>query len=117
LGTGATTPQTPQAQTLTGQPLSSIHVGDQPNFVTRVQNNGNTQLQFTAIITITDSNGITLANIIASGSVAPNSLSGAVGGSYTFDTPGTYTVKTFIVSDLSNPVVLSMPTQADFTVS
>jgi plastocyanin len=116
-GINTTTPQTPQAQTLTGQPLSSIHVGDQPNFVTRVQNNGNTQLQFTAIITITDSNGITLANIIASGSVAPNSLSGAVGGSYTFDTPGTYTVKTFIVSDLNNPVVLSTPTQADFTVS
>ena len=117
LGVNSTTPQTPMAQTLTGQTITSIHVGDQPNFVTHVQNNGNTALQFTAIISITDSNGVTVANIISSGSVQPNALSGAVGGSYTFDTPGTYTVKTFIVSDLNNPVVLSSPTQADFTVS
>jgi hypothetical protein len=111
-----TTPSEPQVKDITGEDLDEIRAGQQVVLTTTVTNNLDEDLPFVALIEVRDSNGVTMYLAWQTGTLGPNGEI-EVGLSFVPDEPGTYAIRTFVISDLSNPEILSIVEESEFTVS
>lgn len=85
---------------------SPLVVGAQLGLSTTIENDGTTVQPFVALIEVRDSAGVTVYLAWQSGSLEPAG-STIIEVSWTPDASGTYEVRTFVVSSLSNAFVLS----------
>ncbi|MGI0048984.1 MAG: hypothetical protein ACREAW_05545, partial [Nitrososphaera sp.] len=111
-----TTVTPPEPQDVTGQTLDEISAGQQVVLTTNVVNNNAGSQPFVALIEVRDSSGITVFLAWQTGTLPANGQS-QVGLSWTEEVPGDYTVRTFVISDLASPDVLSKVAQTGITVS
>ncbi|MEO9321544.1 MAG: hypothetical protein ABI361_12835 [Nitrososphaera sp.] len=111
----ATSVTAPQTQSIAGTQVSQITAGQQVVLATTVQNNNNNAQPFAAIIEVRDSNDVTVSLTFQTGTLnAGGSLN--VGSSWTPDTSGTYTVRTFIVTNIATPQLLSQTSTSTVNV-
>lgn len=115
-GTGTTTPGAPSVQDSSGVELDDVSAGQQVVLATIIINNVDEPTPFTALIEVRDSNDVTVYLAWQTGVLAAGGQS-EVGLSWTPENPGDYTVRTFVISDLDNPRVLSLVVESDITVS
>ncbi len=112
----ATSPSNPVLKDFAGQTLTEVTAGQQVFLSTAITNNQDTPQPFAAIVEVRDADGITVylqwqqSTLTANGKVD-------VGLSWTPDAPGTYTVRTFVVNNISSPQALSPIAQSTITVS
>lgn len=105
----------PATQSISGQTVNQITAGQQVVLATTVQNNNNNAQPFAAIIEVRDSNDVTVSLTFQIGTLnAGGSLN--VGSSWTPDTSGTYTVRTFIVTNIATPQLLSQTSTSTVNV-
>jgi hypothetical protein len=115
-GTGTTTPTEPAVRDPSGGAVSTIVPGQQVVLTTTVTNNIDEDVPAVILVEVRDSSGITqflawqTATIDADGRVE-------VGLSWTPDRSGDYQVRTFVISSLNNPQVLSEVKTTQITVS
>jgi hypothetical protein len=114
--TDTTTVTPPEPQDVTGQVLDEISAGQQVVLTTNVVNNNAGSQPFVALIEVRDSSGITVFLAWQTGTLPANGQT-QVGLSWTAEFPGDYTVRTFVISDLANPDVLSEVSETEITVS
>ncbi|WP_415280724.1 hypothetical protein [Candidatus Nitrososphaera sp. FF02] len=114
--TGATTPSPVMPRDISGDELDEVSVGQQIVLSTTVNNNRNVDMDYAAIIEVRDSDGFTVLLQWATGNLPANDEVG-VGLSWTPMEAGTYTVRTFVLSDISNPSALSTIVTSTLTVS
>ena len=111
-----TTPSAPTLKDVTGDEIDEVTVGQQVVLSTTIQNNIDDEQPFVALIEVRDSKGITVYLAWQTGTL--NSEGEAeVGLSFTPQEPGTYTIRTFVISDLGTPEILSELRESEFTVS
>jgi hypothetical protein len=115
-GTGSTTPSKPVLQDVSGKPVTSPSAGQQLVLSTTVVNNVNDDLPFVALLEVRDINGVTISLAWQTGTLNANDRAD-IGVSWTPQDPGTYTLRTFVISDLANPRVLSLVQESTITVS
>jgi hypothetical protein len=111
-----TTVTPPEPQDVTGETLDEISAGQQVVLTTNVVNNNAGSQPFVALIEVRDSSGITVYLAWQTGLLPANGQA-QVGLSWTAENPGDYTVRTFVISDLASPDVLSKIAETDITVS
>lgn len=116
VSTGATTVLPPELQDVTGQKLDEVSAGQQVMLATNVRNNNAQPQPFVALIEVRDSNGVTVFLGWQTGTLPANGQIN-VGLSWTPDSPGDYEVRTFVISSLDNPRVLSTVSTTDITVN
>jgi hypothetical protein len=96
---------------------SQLAVGQQATLVTDVTSSfERNEVPFVAIMEVRDADGVTVSLGWQTGDVHPSSKIG-VGMSWIPRDPGTYDIRTFLVSDLLSPVVLSPVSTSKVTVS
>ena len=101
-----TTPAPPSIKDMTGKPLSSLAAGQQAILSTTVKNNNDIVQPFVALIEVRDSSGITVYLAWQTGTLNPSGQI-EVGLSWKPEQAGSYEVRTFVISDLASPRVLS----------
>jgi hypothetical protein len=114
--TTATTPEPVVPKDISGNELDEVTAGQQVVLSTEVNNNRNTDVDYAAIIEVRDADGFTVLLQWATGNLAPGGEN-EVGLSWTPMESGTYTVRTFVLSDISNPAALSEIEESTLTVS
>jgi hypothetical protein len=114
--TTATTPEPVVPKDISGNELDEVTAGQQVVLSTVVNNNRNTDLDYAAIIEVRDADGFTVLLQWATGNLAPGGEN-EVGLSWTPMDAGEYTVRTFVLSDISNPAALSEIEESTLTVS
>jgi hypothetical protein len=114
--TGSTTPSTPALADITGATITEVTTGQQVVLTTNVKNNDDQSRPFVAIVEVRDADGITQMLQWQTGTMAANGDAG-VGISWVPENAGTYEVRTFVISNLQNPQVLSEVVTTDVTVS
>jgi hypothetical protein len=112
----ATTPEPVVPRDISGNDLDEVTAGQQVVLSTVVNNNRNSELDYAAIIEVQDADGFTVLLQWATGTLPANGENN-VGLSWTPMESGTYTVRTFVLSDISNPAALSQITESTLTVS
>ena len=112
----ATSPSEPVVKDVSGGSVDDIVPGQQVVLSTTVQNNLDEDLPFVALIEVRDSSGITVFLAWQTGTLNADGRA-EVGLSWTPDRSGDYQVRTFVVSNLSNPQVLSPVMTSNITVS
>lgn len=112
----STTPSKPALADVTGASITEVTSGQQVVLTTNVKNNDGTSRPFVAIVEVRDSDGITVMVQWQTGTLAPNGDAG-VGISWVPESAGEYEIRTFVVSNLSNPQVLSPVVTSNVTVS
>jgi hypothetical protein len=115
-GVGSTTVTPPAPPDPTGQVLDEISAGQQVVLTTSVRNNNASPQDFVALIEVRDSSGITIFLAWQTGTLNANGQT-QVGLSWTPEVPGDYDVRTFVISDLNDPRVLSTVSESTITVS
>lgn len=115
-GTTTTTPSAPRLQDIRGQDLTEITAGSQAIITTTVTNNNAQPQAFVALVEVRDADGITVYLQWQTGTLNPNG-SANIGLSWTPDAPGTYELRTFVISNLLNPSALSPVVTSTVTVS
>ncbi len=115
-GTTTTTPSAPKLQDIRGQDLTEITAGSQAIITTTVTNNNATAQPFVALVEVRDSDRITVYLQWQTGTLNPNG-SANIGLSWTPDAPGTYELRTFVISNLLSPSALSPVVTSSVTVS
>ncbi len=115
-GTTTTTPSAPKLQDIRGQDLTEITAGSQAIITTTVTNNNAQAQPFVALVEVRDADGITVYLQWQTGTLNPNG-SANIGLSWTPDAPGTYELRTFVISNLLNPSALSPVVTSSVTVS
>ena len=115
-GPGSTTPSAPSVRDVSGNNVGSITVGQQVVLTTQINNNLDDELPFVALIEVRDSSGITVYLAWQTGTLDANDRA-EVGLSWTPEDSGDYQVRTFVVSNLNNPTVLSEVKTTQITVS
>jgi hypothetical protein len=114
--TGSTTPSAPALANVDGSTVTEVTTGQQVVITSNVQNNDDQARPATVIVEVRDAEGITVylqwqtATIAANGEIQ-------VGLSWIPEDSGDYTIRTFVVSNLSNPQVLSEVVDSEITVS
>jgi hypothetical protein len=116
VGTDATTPSAPELKDVTGRTLSSLSVGQQAVLSTNIVNNNDESRPFVALVEVRDSSGITVFLAWQTGTLNPSGQA-EVGLSWTPEEAGDYEVRTFVISDLANPQILSEVQTSDISVS
>lgn len=111
-----TTPTSPTVQSSTGQPLSEVTVGQQVVLTTTIVNNVEENTPFVGLVEVRDSNDVTTYLAWQTGELSPNGRAN-IGLSWTPDFSGVYTVRTFVITDLDSPDILSGVVESDVTVS
>jgi hypothetical protein len=91
-------------------------VGQQVVLTTTVTNNIDDELPFVALVEVRDSSGITIFLAWQTGVMDAGDRN-EVGLSWTPEEAGDYVVRTFVISNLSNPQVLSDVVTTNITVS
>jgi hypothetical protein len=116
VGDNSFTPTPPSLKDVTGNDLSSVTAGQQVILSTTVVNNLDRSQPFAAIVEVRDSSGVTIFLAWQTGTLNQAGQT-QVGLSWMADNPGDYTVRTFVISDLNNPQILSKPMESTITVS
>jgi hypothetical protein len=114
--TGATTPSAPVARDVSGGTISNIVEGQQVVLTTTINNNLDDDLPFVALIEVRDSSGITVYLAWQTGTLDAGDRT-EVGLSWTPEDSGDYQVRTFVISNLNNPQVLSQVMTSNITVN
>ena len=96
--------------------LDEVSAGQQVVLSTTVNNNRNTDLAYAAVIEVRDADGFTVLLQWATGTL-PAGGENEVGLSWTPMDAGEYTIRTFVLSDISNPSALSLIEESTLTVS
>jgi hypothetical protein len=112
----STTVTPPEPQDPTGQTLDEVSAGQQVVLSTSVRNNNAAPQDFVALIEVRDSSGITVYLAWQTGTLPANGQT-QVGLSWTPEFTDDYTVRTFVISDLNNPRVLSEVSESEIVVS
>ena len=112
----ATTPSQPALKDITGSTINEVTTGQQVVLSTDIKNNNNVSQPFAAIVEVRDADGITVYLQWQTGTLNPSSTAN-VGLSWTPENAGTYSVRTFVISNLANPAVLSPVAESTITVS
>ena len=112
----STSPSAPSIKDIEGKQLDQVNPGQQVILSTTIANNLDKDQQFAAIIEVRDSSGITVFLAWQIGKLNSDDEA-EVGLSWTPNTSGQYTIRTFVVSDLANPDILSSVQETKFSVS
>jgi|GEM_PF-1095261 len=112
----ATTPSAPVAKDVQGGAVSQITVGQQVVITTQITNNVDDELPFVGLIEVRDSAGITVFLAWQTGVLDAGDRA-EVGLSWTPEDAGDYQFRTFVISNLQNPQVLSPVATTNITVS
>lgn len=112
----STTPSAPALKDAQGNAVSQVLAGQQVVLSTTVKNNEAGATSYAAIVEVRDSNGITVYLNWQTGTLQANGETG-IGLSWTPDAPGTYTARVFVLSDLTNPRILSETVTSNINVS
>lgn len=115
-GTGTTTPTAPVLTTPTGQPVDQVQAGQQVVLTTTINNNLDEAVPFVAIVEVRDDNGVTVFLAWQTGTLGADGRA-TVGLSWTPDFAGDYDIRTFVISSLDNPRILSEVKQSSVSVS
>jgi len=115
-GVGTTAVTAPELQDVTGQEIDEVSAGQQVVLATSVRNNNDAPQPFVALIEVRDDTGVTVFLAWQTGTL-PASGQTQVGLSWTPDTSGDYEIRTFVISDLNNPQVLSPVSESNITVN
>ena len=89
-----------------GNALNEVGVGDQILLMTDIINNNDKEQPFFALFELRDQYGVTLSIQIVTSDLAPRGSTGA-GLSWMPEASGTYELRIFVISSLSQPEVLS----------
>jgi hypothetical protein len=114
--TNTTTPTAPSVKDITGKPVNEVSAGQQVVLSTQIHNSNDGTQPFVAIVEVRDSNGVTVFLAWQTGTLNPSGQT-EVGLSWTPNTSGQYTVRTFILSSLDAPTILSEVKQSNISVS
>jgi len=112
----STTVTPPVPQDPTGRELDEVSAGQQVVLTTSVRNNNASPQDFVALIEVRDSTGITVFLAWQTGTLPANGQT-QVGLSWTPEFTDDYTIRTFVISDLNNPRVLSPVSESEIVVS
>jgi hypothetical protein len=112
----STTPSAPVAKDVQGGTVSQITVGQQVVLTTQITNNIDDELPFVGLIEVRDSDGITQFLAWQTGVMDSGDRS-EIGLSWTPEDAGDYQVRTFVISSLNNPQVLSPVATSTISVS
>jgi hypothetical protein len=96
----------PSVRDVSGGAVDDVSVGQQVVLTTQVSNNIDDELPFVALVEVRDSSGITIYLAWQTGVLDAGDRS-EVGLSWTPEEPGDYQVRTFVISSLNNPQVLT----------
>ncbi|HKU49255.1 MAG TPA: hypothetical protein VJP79_04845 [Nitrososphaera sp.] len=110
-------PQAPELKNQQGRPMANAVAGELAVISATIASGGNaTESQnFIAMVEARSSVGITQLLEFQTGQVSEDG-SVEIGISWTPDEPGNYQLRTFLLSDLKNPEVLSAVTTKEITV-
>ncbi|HEY8140292.1 MAG TPA: hypothetical protein VIE86_04345, partial [Nitrososphaera sp.] len=114
-GTDVITPTEPELKDVTGRVLDEVCTGTQAIITTSLVNTVDDATPFVQILEVRDASGVTQKLDFQTGTLAARGQS-EVGSSWTPDQPGSYTLRTFSVSNLNNPQVLSDVKETPTTV-
>jgi hypothetical protein len=106
----------PEPQDVTGKKLTQINSGQQVVLTTNVVNQGANSQPFVALVEVRDSSDVTVYLAWQTGTLNPNGQTN-VGLSWTPDQAGNYQVRTFVISSLAKPDILSPVASTPITVS
>jgi hypothetical protein len=106
----------PEPQDVTGKKLTQINAGQQVVLTTNVVNQGANSQPFVALVEVRDSSDVTVYLAWQTGTLNPNGQTN-VGLSWTPDQAGNYQVRTFVISSLAKPDILSAVASTPITVS
>jgi hypothetical protein len=109
------TPSEPVLKDVTGRELDEVCSGTQAIVTTVLSNTVDDVLPFVQIIEVRDSSGVTQKLDFQTGTLSAGGQS-EVGSSWTPDQPGSYSLRTFAISNLNNPQVLSDVKETPTTV-
>lgn len=113
---GSTTVTAPEATDPTGQQLDAVTTGQQVVLTTNVVNTLTSTLPFVALVEVRDSGDVTRYLAWQTGQLNPSGRA-QVGLSWTPEIADDYTVRTFVISSLNNPQILSTVAESEITVS
>jgi hypothetical protein len=113
---GAAAVSPPEPQDVTGKKLTQINSGQQVVLTTNVINKGANSQPFVALVEVRDSSDVTVYLAWQTGTLPVNGQTN-VGLSWTPDQAGSYEVRTFVISSLSKPDILSTVAKTPITVS
>jgi hypothetical protein len=112
----STNPSKPEVKDITGQQLNEIHAGQQVVLTTTVTNNIEIDQPFVTLIEVRNLDDVTLFLAWQSGQLSADDEA-QVGLSFQPEESGTYVVRTFVISSLADPKILSSVEESEFTVS
>lgn len=112
----ATTASSPVLKDFSNNDVTEVTVGKQVILSSTVANNQATAQPFAAIVEVRDADGITQYLQWQTGTLNANGSTN-VGLSWTPNAPGTYSIRTFVVSDIAHPSALSLIASTNITVS
>jgi hypothetical protein len=115
-GTGSTSPSKPMLKDFNGAEVKEVTVGSQVVLSTTIKNNNDAELPYVAIVEVRDSDKVTVFLSWQTGKLPASSETG-VGIAWTPEAAGTYSVRTFVLSDLGSPQVLSPVAESTVTVT
>src|SRR5690606_31676425 len=103
---GSVSPSAPSVRDSQGNTIGQVLAGQQVVLSSTIQNNEGISGPYAAIVEVRDSSGVTVYLQWQTGTLPANGSTN-VGVSWTPDAPGTYTIRVFVLSSLSNPQILS----------
>ncbi len=115
-GIGSTTPSEPVVKDPSGGAVNIITPGQQVVLTTSILNNLEDELPFVGLIEVRDSQGITQFLAWQTGVLNADGRA-EIGLSWTPQVQGDYQVRTFVLSNLNNPIVLSEVKTTNITVT
>lgn len=115
-GGGDVTVMAPAVEDSSGNPVSEVTTGRQVILTTTLTNAKAGSQPFVALMEVRDSNDVTVYLAWQTGTLPPNGHSD-IGLSWTPDFSGSYTARTFAISSLSNPSILSEISTTTITVN
>jgi hypothetical protein len=111
-----TTPSAPVARDVQNRPVSEVTVGQQIVLSTQIVNNIGNDQPFVGLIEVRDDTGVTVFLSWQTGTLTPSGRTD-VGISWTPEIAGDYEVRTFVISNLENPQILSPVARSEISVS
>jgi hypothetical protein len=109
-------PSSPEVKDFSGGDIDEVNVGQQVVLSTTIANNVDADQPFVALVEVRDSDEATIFLAWQTGILDSND-DAEVGLSFMPDKPGTYSIRTFVISSLSDPQILSAVEESELTVS
>lgn len=112
----STSPTAPVLKDISGNTLSEVSAGSQVILSSTITNNADFSQPFAGIVEVRDADGFTVMLQWQTGVLNANGTT-EIGISWTPDAPGEYTVRTFVLTSIQNPGILSPIEESTVTVS